>query len=96
MLSKKFTKLCSFAFVLAVVIACDSSQAIDAPPNKRECAAEQFSNLIGKDQGALKKVNLPDPHRIIAPNSAVTMDYSETRVNFMIGETGLIESIKCF
>ena len=96
MLSKKLTHLCSFAFVLAVVIACGSSHAIDTPPNKRECAVKQFSHLIGKDQDTLKKVNLPDPHRIITPNSAVTMDYNETRVNFLIGETDLIESIKCF
>jgi hypothetical protein len=66
------------------------------PISTAKCAATDFEHLIGQDQSTLNKLDIQGPHRIILPNSALTMDYNEMRINFLIGETGLIESIKCF
>jgi hypothetical protein len=93
-------KILKILFPMAVIapllIACIDTQKPDQPIGTGECAAEGFSHLVGKDKSLLDSISLPDPHRIILPNSAVTMDYNEMRINFVIAETGLIESIKCF
>jgi hypothetical protein len=81
---------------VALLIACMDTQKPTEPISTTECAATDFKYLIGKGQSTLNNLTIQDPHRIILPNSAVTMDYNEMRINFLIGETGLIESIKCF
>lgn len=59
------------------------------------CNAGQYQSLIGQDVTALERVLLLAEVRVIRPNQAVTLDYRQGRINFIIGEAGQIVSITC-
>lgn len=66
------------------------------PADKDTCGAAKYASLIGKpitDPGAPPA----GPHvRHIRPNSAVTMDFSETRLNIDIDAKDVITGFRCF
>ena len=53
-----------------------------------------YRSLVGSNIAA---VTLPRdlPHRIIAPDTPVTKDYNPARVNFHVGDDGIIDSVDC-
>lgn len=57
----------------------------------------EFSFLIGlKSQEAVEKIEpLDRPYRVIAPNTAVTQDYSLERINLMTDENDIVQSVDC-
>ncbi len=81
-----------------VLVACQDEQAtvVETIPDNDKCVASEFAKFIGQSEDVLTTVDLPKRHRIIQPNSAVTADYIETRVNFLIDKSGLIEDVKCY
>jgi hypothetical protein len=69
-------------------------------PQPTACGAEKLDGLIGRQQGPetiaeAKRLSGAERIRWIAPGTAVTMDYSEARLNIRIDETGKIVSAKC-
>lgn len=59
------------------------------------CGASGLQGLVGQPESALKGIRLPKPTRVVHPGDAVTMDYSETRLNVMIDSKGLISKLHC-
>ncbi|PYF09727.1 peptidase inhibitor I78 family protein [Rhodobacter viridis] len=59
------------------------------------CGAAGLQGLVGQKENALKAMTLPKPTRVVHPGEAVTMDYSETRLNVMIDSKGLISKLHC-
>lgn len=80
-------------------IACAPIQA-QTPPAATPCGAEKVGSLIGKQRSpelAVEAGRLSRATRIrfIAPDTIVTMDYSETRLNLHTDKQGKILSAKC-
>ena len=45
------------------------------------CGANAAQALIGSDESVLDNIALPDSTRVIGPDTAVTLDYREDRLN---------------
>ena len=78
-----------------LVAACVEDQPA-VPPKAETCAAAQFSGLVGQPRAVLDKMKLPPATRVIGPRDPVTMDFRPNRMNFEIGDTGLITKIGCY
>ncbi|WP_444454709.1 I78 family peptidase inhibitor [Rhodobacter capsulatus] len=59
------------------------------------CGAAGLRGLVGQPETALKGMRLPKSTRVLHPGQAVTMDYSETRLNVLIDSKGLISTLHC-
>lgn len=59
------------------------------------CQTGRYAHLIGQPKSALAQTALPAPTRIIAPGTAVTMDYAPTRLNVMVNAQGTITDLRC-
>lgn len=77
-------------FVLAACAANDPANASDDT-----CGAANHEHLIGQEMSVLEGMTFPDSTRIIAPNSAITMDLQPTRLNFDLDEEGVIQKVWC-
>jgi hypothetical protein len=66
-----------------------------APPAVDACGAAELQDLVGQPQGAASAITFAVPVRIIQPNSAVTMDLREDRLNVEVGADGNIARIFC-
>ena len=78
------------ALALGLLAACVGSQD-ETPP---DCQADGYRGLIGQNVAG---ITLPADlnHRIIGPNTAVTMDFLADRINFIIDEANTIARIQC-
>jgi hypothetical protein len=65
------------------------------PPDQDTCNANARSALIGQPATALERVYILGQVRIIRPGDAVTMDFSESRINFDLDSTDRIVRIFC-
>jgi hypothetical protein len=80
-------------------VACAPVEA-QTPPAPTPCGAEKLGSLIGKQRSpelAVEAGRLSGATRVrwIAPDTIVTMDYSETRLNIHTDKKGKILSAKC-
>jgi hypothetical protein len=79
----------------------DAAPVAAAPTTRAEataqdtCGASGYRSLIGSNVAA---VTIPAGlnHRIIGPDTPVTMDFSAERINFMTDANGLITAVECF
>jgi hypothetical protein len=87
--------------IALATIGCAPVQPQTAPrPAPTPCGAEKVGSLSGKQSGpgtAAEAMRLSGASRvrIIAPDTIVTMDYSETRLNLHTDDKGKILSAKC-
>ncbi|MGY6547891.1 MAG: I78 family peptidase inhibitor [Roseinatronobacter sp.] len=86
--------------LLLLLAACqvpDGSAPIDGPvpPEDGACAAPQLQAYIGRPLAALDTLGLPEPTRLIGPNTSVTMDYRPERLNVEFRRDGVIRRIYC-
>ncbi len=100
---QNITKVCLFTSIFFVLGACQEDQDTvqkkavrETPAVSSQCPVSEYIDLIGDNADVLKSLELPKPHRIIHPNTIVTADYIQTRVNFLINEAGVIDNIKCY
>ena len=77
-------------FLIAPVLIAMSCNAETQPV---PCDADLWSDLIGQAADAADVV--PDPKRVIPPNTAVTRDYRFDRTNIDLDEGGIISRIWC-
>ena len=71
-----------------ITLSCASAE--ETPAN---CVASDWTPLIGLPAEAADKV--PDPKRLIPPNSAVTQDDRPERTNIDLDADGVITRIWC-
>lgn len=94
--------------VILVLILSNNGTAATAPVTQLASAEEaatapaagpscEFSFLVGlKSEEAVEKIEpLERPYRVIAPNTAVTQDYSLERINLMTDENDIVQSVDC-
>jgi hypothetical protein len=81
-----------------ILLAGCSASVTPAPlplPEDDTCNAANFATLVGQQATALERVLLLGKVRVIRPNQAVTMDFRQERINFMISEDETIAAITC-
>lgn len=81
-------------FLLALA-SCTEAVPPVPPISEDTCNAARYTDLIGQDATALEKIMLLGKVRVIRPGQAVTMDFLQDRVNFVIDEGNDIASIRC-
>ncbi|HEY9163755.1 MAG TPA: I78 family peptidase inhibitor [Magnetovibrio sp.] len=86
-----------FAVVgLALVLsACGAGQARnELPPAFKSCndAVAYYQEHVGK---ALVQTPTFTPHRVLPPNSIVTMDFNPQRLNVFTDDKGVITDARC-
>ena len=90
------TRLCLIPALL-VLLACTPEtlpQMHPAPP-MGTCGAADLLGLVGQPATVLQTMKFGTVTRIIRPGQAVTMDYSERRLNIHIDGAGRIERVSC-
>ena len=66
-----------------------------APTGPTPCGAEQHQALIGAEFETLMATEILGPVRVIRPNSAVTMDFIEARLNIALDENDRVIRLSC-
>jgi len=86
-------------FALILLAGCSASVAtapLPVPlPDDDTCNAANYATLVGQQASALERVLLLGKVRVIRPNQAVTMDFRQDRINFIISEDETIAAITC-
>lgn len=72
-----------------------SEEQMAGIPEDDTCNAARYAHLIGRPIDMPGMVEESADLRHIYPDSQVTMDFREDRVNFRINEDGRIEEITC-
>ncbi|MGZ9109416.1 MAG: I78 family peptidase inhibitor [Micavibrio sp.] len=67
------------------------------PPQEVAGPSCAFDFLIGQtsDQAVAQISPLGRPYRVLSPGMMVTQDYSAERINLMIDENGIVQSVDC-
>jgi len=65
------------------------------PPDQDSCNANAYVAQVGQPSTSLERITILGPVRVIRPDSAVTMDFREERINFYVDGNGLITNILC-
>ncbi len=60
-----------------------------------QCGADSRQNLVGTLAASLAQSALPKFSRVIHPDSAVTMDYRQDRLNVYVNDSGKVERVNC-
>ncbi len=81
---------------LVLLTACAADDPVDTiDPAEDACGALALEYLVGQDMSALAAMTFPDTTRFIGPDTAITMDFSPTRLNFDLDENGVILRLWC-
>jgi len=64
-------------------------------PPAQACGADGLQGLVGQPARVLQTLKFEVQTRIIRPGMAVTMDYSENRLNIEIDERNRISRVAC-
>jgi hypothetical protein len=79
--------------------ACVTAAPRPAPPpdpgTLASCGADRLIGLIGAPVSALPATGLPEAVRILRPGDAVTMDFSERRLNVTLDAADRIAGLGC-
>ncbi len=96
---RKTTNLIGLTLVIGVVVtACIQGQPgqpkedVDLSPS---CGPERVDPFVGKHKDSLPAEITKGNTRVIAPNTAVTMDFAPSRLNIMVSEDGIVLSARC-
>lgn len=80
---------------LAVMLAACVPIEAPPPPLAGTCAAADLQSLVGQPASVLQTMRFAGPVRILRPGDAVTMDYSELRLNIRIDADEVIARVDC-
>lgn len=83
--------------------ACQTTKKAEEPApidNADSCGASKVTSFVGQELTAATRLAIQDRAgtdniRWIAPNSAVTMDYRQDRLNVNYNSQNIIEKINC-
>jgi hypothetical protein len=64
-------------------------------PGVDACGAAELQDMVGKPRRVLETIRFAVPVRIIEPGQPVTADFSESRLNILLDEAGIITEIRC-
>lgn len=87
--------------LIALMLLAGCSAAVTPAPSpvpspaEDTCNAAAYAMLVGQPATALERVLLLGQVRVIRPNQAVTLDYRQDRINFLINADESIAAITC-
>jgi len=85
-----------FLLLTACQSATQPDQAARLPDAQADsCGASQYQHFVGKPLSAIDNQRFTQKVRAIPWNSAVTMDFNFTRLNFMADKNGNISRVYC-
>ncbi len=84
--------LLATAFTATAIAACTPPESADPA---QTCPAPLMQDLIGEPLAAISVDDLHEPHRIIGPDMAVTMDWNPDRLNIEHDADEIITRIHC-
>ena len=64
-------------------------------PDENACGAAGMQDLVGQEDDVLAAMTLPQGTRFIYPGTPVTEDYSASRLNIDIDQSGRITGAWC-
>jgi hypothetical protein len=98
LLGAELMRVFLLTFAMLAVVGCMQQPVEPEPepepvfvPQGDTCGAGGLSGLIGASKSAVEARSFDQPVRIIAPGSAVTMDFNPKRLNFLISDNEVIE-----
>lgn len=85
------------AFGAPLLLSACVMQPVPMPPPDplASCGADQLQYLVGRPGVVLDGMRFSQDVRVIQYGSAVTMDYSATRLNFWLDRRDVIERVTC-
>ncbi|WP_439118900.1 I78 family peptidase inhibitor [Marivita sp.] len=82
--------------ILGLCLALAACQEVTVAEKPVEsCGAEEMSHLMGLQRAQLENIAFTQPHRILGPNDAATMDFRGERVNFGLNDSDTVVRIYC-
>jgi hypothetical protein len=73
----------------------ETSPTASADPESDRCGASQYQTYVGKPLSSLSDQRFEQQVRAIPWNSAVTMDFNLSRLNFLADKNGTISKVYC-
>ena len=85
-------------YILALALAGCGTLAEQQFPSQGDdtCGAAEFAQTIGQEVSVLEQRLYLGMVRIIRPGTAVTMDYRQERINFVLDDNDVITQIGCY
>jgi hypothetical protein len=80
---------------LLLVLACTPDAPPPPAPPTSTCGAQDLQGLVGQPATVLQTMKFGTVTRITRPGQAVTMDYSDRRLNIHIDKAERIERVSC-
>jgi hypothetical protein len=87
-----------YCAIFALGGALTLAACVPDPPNialGTDCDPDRFAGLIGQSGEIARLLVLDQPMRVIAPGTAVTMDYVMQRINFELDAADRITAVRC-
>lgn len=84
-----------FRLAILAAVAALAGCVDPRPPEQNACGAAGMQDLIGQDKAVLAAMTFPMGTRVIEPGMAVTEDYSPSRLNLDIDQSGRITRVWC-
>lgn len=82
------------ALSLAALVACKDEEEV-VSKGSETCDPEAFAFLVGQDKSALEGVTTPEVVRVLAEDSAATLDFNQERLNVIHDADGKILKVTC-
>ncbi|MDP3339485.1 I78 family peptidase inhibitor [Frigidibacter sp.] len=83
------------ALLLLAACVTEGGTGAGPAPGTDDCGAAGLQQLVGQPASRLETMRFSQPLRVINPGQMVTMDYSESRLNIAIDESGRISRVYC-
>lgn len=80
---------------LLALTACQTQMPDQEETAPETCTASELQAFVGQPLSAMAVDNLAEPVRVIGPDTAVTMDYREDRLNIEHDSNRIITRIAC-
>ena len=81
--------------------ACAQTPSVATPPTGSDaafkaCKVEDYQSYVGRNRSTIPAAPEGQSFRVLCTTCAATMDYRETRVNFVYDEaTNIVREVKC-
>lgn len=83
-----------FLVLITAALAVTACQVPGAAPTD-SCGAAARQSLVGSSVSVLATLDLPPPVRVIGPNTIVTLDFREDRLNIYTDNANRIIRVAC-
>lgn len=84
-----------FAMTLMTTLAACVTEVAPTPDPAASCGADALQGLVGQPESVLAAMTFAQPVRILHPDTPMTMDYQQDRLNIVVDAKGKITAVRC-